>query len=266
MRYLRYGYVPDMLALLVIATLIIASATIASAPPPEANPLTELKSLKAEVEELTKILQDKDEEISILRERNGQLILEVGRLKRLCRGAGIEITATPKAEEQEEKIGEDILKNAPKNVREFLAKWGSPKRPIPDSFSDGIAVGKIGTLLRHGGNKVIQIVDQKNMLVEVVYAYDSYQVGTGITESRFLTRASRTVTKPLKKVIWISDYRTEKFVDGDFFHNTGQLFEIVRSRQYQTVVGGSKTVFEAKPFDLTPYLPKKAAGESDKAR
>ena len=72
---------------------------------PEAK-VTEAEQLRARIQELATIVTEKDKEIKKLRRRNAELGLEIGRLERLCKKAGIDLKQ--KAETKEMKVPEEV--------------------------------------------------------------------------------------------------------------------------------------------------------------
>lgn len=62
-------------------------------------------------------------------------------------------------------------------------------------------------------------------------------------------------------LLWVSGYPTQDVADDSVVVLSG-YWEVVGKRQYESTRGSSKTVFEIRHFDVTPYLPAKATTES----
>jgi len=113
------------------------------------------------------------------------------------------------------------------------------------------AVGAIGRL-RDPDISVDQIIDGQNMIVKC-YAWDF----PGIVAKR--TARGQTYfapSRPSPIYLWVKGASTKDKVD-DRGATLDGVFEITGNKTYDTVMGGSKTIFVIKLIDLTPYLRQK---------
>jgi hypothetical protein len=175
-----------------------------------------------------------------------------------------------------------LSKDKSKSSREIVAKWrkahdalkksGSEFEPqIPYQFCV-LRASEIGTLARNelgerGGRPgvtliVSQIIDEENMLVDATWIYDDFVGGPSRSDLR-------TVRKKIEHRVWLRGFPTAKLANGSAATIEG-LVEVTGNKTYETVLGGSDTVFVIEPFDrdkLKPYLdekkpPKKMAGKT----
>jgi len=120
------------------------------------------------------------------------------------------------------------------NLKDKLKKLKADEYPIvPEITLDQLAVGGIGrfeypSYCTESGNvvqfEVQQVIDEKQMLV-----------------------------RAFGKLIWIQGLSTNGIVDNQHIV-LDNIFCINETKTYETAIGGTKTVFVAEPFDVTPYL------------
>ena len=115
-----------------------------------------------------------------------------------------------------------------KGLRNGTAPWFAE---MPGRSPTIGAIGRISASMfgRQPIHKVTQVIDGQNMLIK-----------------------STGWARPWLD-FWVKGVLTKDIVDGETLTIPG-VFEITGTRTYETVLGGSKTVFVLEPVDLTPYL------------
>jgi len=106
-----------------------------------------------------------------------------------------------------------------------------------------LAVGQMGTLV-DDRVRVRQVVDKSSLLGEVTLSYQTYEVvgRTALPEQKFRD-----------ELVWISGVSTETFVDGKLA-TLPQVFWVCGTKQYNTALGGTKTVLELRAVDVSEAL------------
>lgn len=232
-----------VLALVMGTFVLCASAAEPDTPTVEA--------LRARVAELETALTKANANLQKAREGNVELILQVGRLKQLCRQAAVDPDAKPATATPRAPIDPAAMDPA---VRDFLARYNQAaarQSGKPGNFGGQYETGKLGMF--HNYVLVEHVVDATNMLVSTFSYVETYAT-SGTHESMMATRLPRgTPRKVQGPRVWITDLSTEGKVDAQHTRLPG-VFRVKGTRQYPTVDGGTKTVFELEPFDVQAYL------------
>ncbi len=163
-----------------------------------------------------------------------------GRNSRFSRSPNIVKLLTNRIEDLEGKVAkltkrvqflEEKLDPNLKTIREF-----SKKHEIATKFKPPLKIGQIGYMGGDNAFKVEQIIDEKNMIVDFIVESPTRGVPSG-----------RILRTGYSKIVWVSGIDTSNFVDGKSIRYTRPL-EITGTKSYETVMGGTKTVFLLEPL------------------
>ncbi|MCK5604734.1 hypothetical protein KAR91_22785 [Candidatus Pacearchaeota archaeon] len=92
--------------------------------------------------------------------------------------------------------------------------------------------------------KVQQVIDGRNMIVELWIRKPTQQLDRSITWSNVVT-----VWVPHKQLVWFSGLDTSKWADDSIVSpGTDRLFKITGTKSYDTLFQGIKTLFILEPF------------------
>lgn len=92
------------------------------------------------------------------------------------------------------------------------------------------------TLQPVGAAKVVQVVNRTNAIVTV---NDNW--------------------------FWLAEFDASGVTDGAAISIKDRVFQVVGTRTYKTVIGGTKTLYELRPFDVTPFANRAFADREAKA-
>ncbi len=126
-----------------------------------------------------------------------------------------------------------------RRLRDDLRLLRNSKQPFLSRFDDPLEVGQVAKVLTL---KVVQIQNSTNFLGKVPVWYAYQIVGKGVGP---ITLHYAESTKDV--LVWITGVDTAGMVD-DQNAKIDRVLGVVGTRQYGTVVGGSKTVFVLEPI------------------
>jgi hypothetical protein len=202
--------------------------------------------LEGRVKALEAALQTAEAQLKDARLKNGQFVLEVGRLRKLCETAGIPPDEKPKVAAKPpatplDRIDPQVrayLESARKRWNGHISQSGNP-----GELTWPLATGKVGTFSPYFQCVVEQVIDGSNILVRTAFAGDSDAEGL--------------------KMFWVSGCPTADLVNGQHIKAPG-VFRVKGTRQYSTTAGSTNTVFELEPFDVDAYLARVASEQAAK--
>jgi len=145
-----------------------------------------------------------------------------------------------------EKTADRKTRNQLKNDRNVFESSGM----IETLYPGGFKAGRIGPLSGGWGNandrnapdnlfRVSQVLDSSNLIVETP---DNY-TGRALDNSALSYKRQR---------FFVSGVPTKDVTDKSFV-KLDQLFEVTGTKTYTTVIGGSSTIYEIKPFPIQDY-------------
>lgn len=180
---------------------------------------------------ITVVLSAEPEQIAAYLERcESARVAEIARTQEAIRKIGR--PRTPQGRKRQDDLKARLAE---------LKSGGLPSVEFRYPFS----VGQLGTL---GGCKIRQVVDSQNMLVA-----DNIVVGT---RKKLVGGVNGVVfEEPIVKLIW---FWVEAPTDGltdDAPHELQGVWEVAGTKQYDTVVGGTQTVFVLKQVDESLLKP-----------
>jgi len=123
--------------------------------------------------------------------------------------------------------------------------------PLP--LPPAIEVGSIGKCF---GYQVQQVVKDDMIVILQVQVRERPLVDTGnpVANQRFAyTSYTHLVIKPLDNPVWLTGISTVGMVD-DHFVKDEPVLEVIGTKQYPTAIGGVKTVFLVRPFNIEDWL------------
>lgn len=108
--------------------------------------------------------------------------------------------------------------------------------PVPLAHEGEIQAGLIR---RIACLKVSQVVDENSMIGTAYLGFGdsetSYAPGQGVD-------------------VYVTGMSTAGITDGARIVGGSQAFQIAGAKRYETVIGGSRTVLELRPFDVEPWI------------
>lgn len=108
-------------------------------------------------------------------------------------------------------------------------------------------LGQIGVLRATDQVVVSQVVDDNTMLITIIKDKRGFSIAPN--------RTTTVIGNKIKTTAWVKGIKTAGMVDGQRFQSQ-QLFQVTGTKQYETTVGRTRTVFVVEPFNITPYLKK----------
>lgn len=144
------------------------------------------------------------------------------------------------------------IKQLEEKSKEWVSYLGQPQKVLPTIPIDGVKTGMVGELFGVGLNH------SRTKFIDSSYSAEIVQV---LTDSTILISVSlpdgeflgKTITFP-KFGFFIEGIDTTDLVDGDTLDTLGVTFEVLGTRQYETVSGATSTVYVLKRFDMEPYM------------
>lgn len=128
------------------------------------------------------------------------------------------------------------------DLKERLADLKNRKKPYAPALDmHKLATGQIGTIGGQWWNlRVVQVLEEGAVLAEYEYLARTTKIrGSGERGMTTIHTGAEQRTGPL---VWIEGLSTDNLVDGKKIQPP-DLFEVRGTKQYQTAMGSSKTVF-----------------------
>lgn len=138
-------------------------------------------------------------------------------------------------------------------VADLEQKFTAPGKAegISGKFVRPLKVGQTA-YLKDNFAKVEQVINAKNMLIDIITGYETIP-GTAprqwtAREAGHLTRAPTIYEpqRPVHEVVWLRGIDTKGLADGSKVELDKPL-KITGTETYETIMGGSKTVFVLEP-------------------
>lgn len=159
----------------------------------------------------------------------------------------------------DEKVA--AIAKAQRRLDSLIAQRDKVENPFEPFFAPSdpreFDIGSIGRVeWRHppsgkyrGGEPalVFQIVDESNMIVELSWIVPSYKIRGEIGEQTAIETLDIDT-----KLIWVSGLPTDTLVEGDFPGDSNQVFQITRSKNYQTATG-SNAILMFERVNVGPF-------------
>ena len=203
----------------IISTLIVS---IVFAEPN--HPDAQIAQLEQTIEQQDKTIKWAKKMIAKLTKQLTKQEKENNRLLILCRKAGID-TALPKP--QNNLNSQAKLDNQ--------VKFDSQAKHVESPLK----IGQIIYFDKNDNFRVRQIIDKQNMIVDL-RCNQGFTIGGDECYSPYI---------PL---VWVCGIDTSKYVDETIIESTSeQFYKVTSTKQYDTAIGGTNTVFVIEPFIST---------------